>query len=177
MKRSSVGLVLAVAMGSPMIGCDPVAGDDGVGGAVTNPIGGCEVDGRDVLLVVETSRRMSLGSGYSQGSKEISRYEMVKDTLKHSLPKLKKAIDFGLILFPFEGEKDKKGAPRVCPTSCAVGDTLIQPGSPYGWMVSSLEHAAEGGRAAVGGALAGARAYFEGRPAAGRVRSVMLFAA
>ena len=156
--------------------CQPVGGDDGTS-AITNAMGQCDSLGRDVLLLVETSARMAAPSGAKQGNKDVSRYELTKDILKTSLPHLKKESDFGLILFPYEGNTDNKGNPRVCPTSCDVGSVQVGIGDPYGWIVSNLEHVAVGGRASIGGALARANAYFAQRPGTGRGQVVVLFAA
>jgi hypothetical protein len=145
----------------------------GTPGAIVSPI--CGANGSEVLILVDTSARMGLSSGYLQGSKTLSRSDLVVDVLKKSLPHLKKAVDFGLMTFPYEGKKDKNGDPRVCPTSCGAGPVQVEPGSPYGWIVSSLEHIEVGGFAGVGNALEAARAWYSGHPAAGRVRSVMLF--
>ncbi len=158
-------------------------GSSGQGGDTPPPSGqqsaavACSPFGSQVLLLVETSERMLEASGFTQGSKPVSRFETVKDTLKRSLPHLKKEIDFGLLTFPYDGNTDKNGKPRVCPTSCAVGPVQVAPGSPYGWLASTLEHVALGGNAAVAGALASARAWFQANPSGGKDRAVVLFVA
>ena len=137
----------------------------------------CSAAGSQTLLLVETAERMGKSSGFQQGSKDLSRSDLVVDTLKRSLPHLKKDIEFGLLTFPYDGNQDKHGDPRVCPTSCGVSQVQVVPGDPYGWIVSRLEHIAIGGRASIGGALAAAREWFAAHPAAGKDRVIALFAA
>ncbi|HOI11621.1 MAG TPA: hypothetical protein PK313_14170, partial [Myxococcota bacterium] len=106
----------------------------------------CQYELSDVLLVVETSARMGMPSGYKQGNKDISRDELVVDALKRTLPHVKKMVDFGLLTFPFVDHRD--GNPAA-PDACTVGERIIDPGSPYGWIVSRLEHIESGGKASV----------------------------
>lgn len=161
-----------------MAGCflDPEPGDDQA--AVDPDITAlCAMDGYEVILAVDTSTRMGFPSGYLQGGKRISRFELFLDSFKRTIPHLKKGIDFGLITFPYEDHPGRDGELRVCETSCALGDVLTSPGSPYGWMVSWLEHVVTGGRAPMAEALYKARMWFESNPAAGRARSVVLVTA
>ncbi len=161
--------------GSPKDPKDPIEPGGPTQGQQSAAIA-CSPAGNQVLLLVETSKRMGVAS-WTRGGKPVTRVEAVKDTLKRSLPHLKKDIDFGLLTFPYDGNTDKHGHPRVCPTSCGVGPVQVEPGAPYGWIVSTLEHISVGGNAAVAGALASARAWFEANPAEGKDRLVVLFTA
>ncbi len=134
----------------------------------------CDDLGTEVLLLVDTSARMGLPSGYKQGSKDISRADLVVDALKRTLPHVKKMVDFGLITFPFVDHRDGNPAPA---NACTVSDAMVEPRSPYGWIVSRLEHIQAGGKASTAGALMKAHAYFGANPANGRARAVVLFTA
>ncbi len=176
------GVAMLVLTGA--VACEQAGSESSGGGQTEGAVMGeqsaaiaCSPAGSQVLLLVETGKRMGEPSGFTQGNKPVSRVEAVVDSLKRSLPHLKKDIDFGLLTFPYDGNTDKHGNPRVCPTSCGVGPVQVQPGEPYGWIVSTLEHIEVGGNAAVAGALASARSWFQSNPAAGKDRLVVLFAA
>ena len=169
-RAMSVAGMAAVVMAA----CMPAdGGSAGTTSSVQQAI--CNPHGSEVLIAVDTSARMGLASGYSQGSKSMSRVDLVVGTLKGVLPHLKQAVDFGLVTFPYDGNTDKNGKARVCPNSCGVGAVAVEPGQPYGWTASTLEHIDVGGNAAVGDALHGARTFFEGHAANGRTRAVVLF--
>jgi len=159
-----------------LCGCTPAASSD------TTPVvpqgsyqsAACGGTGSEVLLLVDTSARMADPSGYKQGSNYLTREQLVVNALKRTLPQVKKAVDFGLLTFPWIDKKDG-GNTALCPASCDVEDVVVQPGDPYGWIVSRLEGIETGGKAAVGKALLKARDYYNGHAANGRSRAVILF--
>jgi hypothetical protein len=169
-----IGVALLAVAGA--LACQPEAADEQYQAALENAIlPVCSLDGSEMLILIDTSERMNQGSGYFQGGKEMSRYALLVDVLKRSMPHLKQQIDFGLLTFPFGVGFDKKGKPIVTNTTCGASNVQVEPGDPYGWIVSDLEHVKIGGLAAVGEALRAARAYYEMTPASGAVRTVALF--
>ncbi|HOU54971.1 MAG TPA: VWA domain-containing protein [Myxococcota bacterium] len=158
--------------------CIPDTGDSGSSvpqGSYVSPV--CEAVSPEVLLLVDTSDRMADPSGYKQGNNYYSRIDLVVRALKRNLPHLKKEVLFGLLTFPFVDHRDANGNDRICPGSCEVGEVEVNPGDPYGWIVSRLEHIQTGGKAAVAKALWKARDYYRDRPSSNRIRSVVLFTA
>jgi hypothetical protein len=178
MKTKNSAFCVAIVLGAvSLFGCTPEAATD----TTTVPQGSfksaaCGGVGSEVLLLVDTSTRMGDPSGYKQGSKYLSRGQLVVDAMKRTLPHLKKAVDFGLLTFPWIDKKDG-GNTNLCPASCDVGDVAVEPGAPYGWIVSRLEGIEIGGKAAVGSALLKARDYYNGHASNGRSRAVILFVA
>ncbi len=168
---SGAALLVAITLSA----CTPLSESNPVPqGSYQSPA--CGGTGNDVLLLVDTSARMGEPSGFKQGSKYLTREELVVDALKRTLPDVKSEVDFGLVTFPFVSKKDG-GNQSLCPASCDVSDVIVEPGSPYGWIVSRLEAVEVGGRAASALALSKALSYFSAQPAAGRSRSVVLFTA
>lgn len=173
MKTRSLLLVALVALG-----CEVQNPDEQYLAAVENAIlPVCSLDGSEMLILIDTSERMKAGSGFYKGLKELSRYDVLVDVLKRSLPHLKKQIDFGLLTFPFGAGYDKHGKPIVTNATCGASSILVQPGDPYGWLVSDLNHVQLGGMAAVGEALRAARVYYENQPNTGTLRTIALFTA
>ena len=177
MKRRMLSGLVAMVSVAGLTACEPAVESDGQAQSAVkvdvSPT--CGADAGQVLVLVDTSERMELASGYLQGGHLQSRITVVVDVLKNQLPHLKKNADFGLITFPYAGGTDKKGDARVCPTSCAAGAVLAEPGKPYGGIVSNLEHIATGGNAGVGEALRTARNWFNQHGDKTRTQSVLLF--
>ena len=86
-----------------------------------------------------------------------------------------KDIVFGLMTFPYDGNVDKNGEPRVCPTSCATSAIHTEDAPPSEWVMDILNRSTVGGNASVGEALRKAHDWYQDRPATGRDRSVVLF--
>lgn len=171
-------LGVIVGVGAFVAGCflDPEPGN-GQATLNSNVTDVCATDGYEVIIAIDTSTRMGFPSGYLKGGKRLSRFELFLDSFKKTMPHIKKNVDFGLITFPYDDNTGRDGEVRVCGVSCAIGDVLVSPGSPYGWMVSRLEHVVTGGRAPMSEALRKAREWFEANPAEGKARSIVLVTA
>ncbi len=178
MKTMRFGLVAAMMGMAALAACTPENGSDPTTLAPQGSYqsAACGGIGTEVLLLVDTSSRMGELSGYKQGSKYLTREQLLVDALKRTIPHAKKAVDFGLLTFPWVDKKDG-GNQEICQASCDVGDVVVEPGKPYGWIVSRLEGVEIGGKAAVAAALLKARDFYAARPADGKSRSVVLFTA
>jgi hypothetical protein len=168
---------MVVVLAAGTIGCfEPEYEDSGVieggqnltWGETTPPV--CAPLGLEVIIAIDSSSRMNEAAVAGGPSK----FEMVRDAFMRTIPHLKKQIDFGLLTFPdAAGGKDPRMAPSQGGSACQASDVVIAPGSPYGWLVSHLQHVDPAGDSPAGMALLNVRDYFAASPAYGRARAVM----